>query len=167
MRFALCVLLVAVLTTGALGTVNASLDGAQASSQSEQVSEISLIDRVSVWIYTEQRKFYRLLNDHMSRLASNHDYLPGGSYDHSKADRIFVARYKSTHLHDQSGLFLKPARFVTTLEHHQGWHSPCLKPPSSGQLPIIHTTQIALTANDTDLFRKVLSKTITSSLGLA
>ena len=72
MRFALCVLLVAVLTTGALGTVNASLDGAQASSQSEQVSEISLIDRVSVWIYTEQRKFYRLLNDHMSRLASNH-----------------------------------------------------------------------------------------------
>lgn len=70
-RFALCVLLVVVLAVGALGAVNASLDGTQASSQSDQASTISLIDRLSVWIYTEQRKFHRLLNDHMSGLAAN------------------------------------------------------------------------------------------------
>ena len=71
MRVLLCILLVAILAIGAIGTVNASLDGAQAMSQSEQVSDISLIDRLSVWIYTEQRRFHRLLNNHMSRLSAN------------------------------------------------------------------------------------------------
>lgn len=70
-RGALCLLVVAVLMVGALGEAKTDSVDVSASSQSEPRSSLSIFDRFTVWVYTEQRKFHRILNDHMKRVAVN------------------------------------------------------------------------------------------------
>ena len=68
-RWALQFLVIAVLTVGFMDEANADFINVSASSQSEPGSSLSSFDRLSVWIYTEQRKFHRSLSNHMGRLA--------------------------------------------------------------------------------------------------